>query len=72
MFVTLTLKAEASSHYSKDYKIAPSIDPNYLSEEKDKIVAAQSIKLARKIISQPAMKKYNPKEFAPVYSFNRR
>ena len=37
---------------SKDYKIAPSIDPN-LSEEKDKIVAAQSIKLARKIISQP-------------------
>ncbi len=54
---------------SKDYKIAPSIDPNYLSEEKDKIVAAQSIKLARKIISQPAMKKYNPKEFAPGIKF---
>ena len=54
---------------SKDYKIAPSIDPNYLSEEKDKIVAAQSIKLARKIISQPAMKKYNPKEFAPGIQF---
>ena len=43
--------------------------PNYLSEEKDKIVAAQSIKLARKIISQPAMKKYNPKEFAPGIQF---
>ena len=54
---------------SKDYKIAPLIDPNYLSEEKDKIVAAQSIKLARKIISQPAMKKYNPKEFAPGIQF---
>jgi choline dehydrogenase-like flavoprotein len=54
---------------SKDYKIAPSIDPNYLSAEKDKIVAAQSIKLARKIISQPAMKKYNPKEYAPGIQF---
>ena len=54
---------------SKDYKIAPSIDPNYLSAEQDKIVAAQSIKLARKIISQPAMKKYNPKEYAPGIQF---
>ena len=54
---------------SKDYKIAPSIDPNYLSAEKDKIVAAQSINLARKIISQPAMKKYNPKEYAPGIQF---
>jgi choline dehydrogenase-like flavoprotein len=54
---------------SKDYKIAPSIDPKYLSTEKDKIVAAQSIKLARKIISQPAMKKYNPKEYAPGIQF---
>ena len=54
---------------SKDYKIAPSIDPNYLSTEQDKIVAAQSIKLARKIISQPAMKKYNPKEYAPGIQF---
>ena len=54
---------------SKDYKIAPSIDPNYLSAEQDKIVAAQSIKLARKIISQPAMKKYNPKEYAPGIHF---
>ena len=54
---------------SKDSKIAPSIDPNYLSAEQDKIVAAQSIKLARKIISQPAMKKYNPKEYAPGIQF---
>jgi choline dehydrogenase-like flavoprotein len=54
---------------SKDYKIAPSIDPNYLSAEQDKIVAAQSIKLTRKIISQPAMKKYNPKEYAPGIQF---
>ena len=54
---------------SKDPKIAPSIDPNYLHEEQDKLVAAQSIKLARKIITQPAMKKYNPKEHAPGIQF---
>ena len=54
---------------SDDAKQAPAIDPNYLSEEQDKIVAAQSIKLARKIISQPAMEKYNPKEYAPGIQF---
>ena len=54
---------------SNDAKQAPAIDPNYLSEEQDKIVAAQSIKLARKIISQPAMEKYNPKEHAPGIQF---
>ena len=54
---------------SDDAKEAPAIDPNYLSEEQDKIVAAQSIKLARKIISQPAMEKYNPKEYAPGIQF---
>ena len=40
-----------------------------MSEEQDKIVAAQSIELARKIITQPAMKKYNPKEYAPGIQF---
>jgi choline dehydrogenase-like flavoprotein len=54
---------------SRDHRDAPSIDPNYLSAEQDKIVAAQSIKLARRIISQPAMKKYNPQEFAPGIQF---
>ena len=54
---------------SKDAKSPPDIDPRYLSEEKDRIVAAQSIRLARKIITQPAMKKYNPKEHAPGIQF---
>lgn len=54
---------------SRDHRDAPSIDPNYLSAEQDKIVAAQSIKLARRIISQPAMKKYNLQEFAPGIQF---
>jgi len=54
---------------SSDHKVAPLINPNYLSAEQDKIVAAQSIKLARKIVSQRAMRKYNPKEYAPGSHF---
>jgi choline dehydrogenase-like flavoprotein len=54
---------------SKDAQSPPDIDPRYLSEEQDRIVAAQSIRLARKIITQPAMKKYNPKEYAPGIQF---
>ena len=34
-----------------------------------KKVAADSIKLARKIISQPSMKKYNPEEYAPGINY---
>ena len=54
---------------SKDTKLAPAIDPKYLSEEQDRIVAAQSIRLARKIIAQPAMEKFNPQEQAPGIQF---
>ena len=52
-----------------DYNAPPEINPNYLSDAIDKKVAAQSIKLARKIINQPAMKKYNPVEYAPGEKF---
>lgn len=44
---------------------APEIQPNYLSEEADKQVAAASIRLTRKILNQPAMAKYQPEEFKP-------
>ena len=54
---------------SKNYNIPPKIDPNYLSDPIDKKVAVQSIKLARKIINQPAMKKYRPTEYAPGEKF---
>ena len=54
---------------SKECKVAPAINPKYLSEEQDRIVAAQSIRLARKIISQPAMARYNPEEQAPGIQF---
>ena len=54
---------------SKDLKVQPEINPNYLSHATDKKVAADSIKLARKIILQPSMKKYNPEEYAPGINY---
>ena len=44
---------------------APSIRPNYLSTEEDRRVAAESIRLTRAIVSQPAMAGYRPEEFRP-------
>lgn len=44
---------------------APQIAPNYLSTDTDRTVAAQSIKVARRIMSQPALARYNPQEFRP-------
>ncbi len=44
---------------------APIIAPNYLSSEEDLVVAAESIRWARKIMCQPAMARYCPQEFRP-------
>ena len=44
---------------------APSIQPNYLSTPGDRMVAAQSIRITRNIVSQPALAKYHPEEFMP-------
>lgn len=43
----------------------PSIAPNYLSAEADRKVAADSIRLTRRIVSQPALQQYKPQEFLP-------
>ena len=43
----------------------PSIQPNYLSVDTDRQIAANSLKLTRKIIKAPAMAKYEPEEFLP-------
>jgi choline dehydrogenase len=43
----------------------PSIRPNYLSTEGDRRVAAESIRLTRRIVARPAMAKYAPEEFKP-------
>ena len=49
---------------------APSIQPNYLSTEQDRLVAANSLRLTRHIAAQPALAKYRPREVKPGAQFN--
>ncbi len=44
---------------------APAIDPNYLATPEDRHVAAQSIRITRQIVAQPALQKYTPEEYLP-------
>ena len=48
-----------------DPQVPPSIRPNYLSTEEDLRVAAQSIRVTRDIVSQPALARYSPEELRP-------
>ena len=50
---------------SADFLAAPAIAPNYLSTEDDRKVAADSLRLTRTIVQQPALAKYQPQEFKP-------
>jgi len=50
---------------SPDFSAAPAIAPNYLSTEADRKVAADSLRLTRTIVAQPALAKYQPLEFKP-------
>ena len=50
---------------SADPMAAPAIRPNYLASEADKKVAADAIRLTRRIASQPALSRYEPDEFKP-------
>jgi choline dehydrogenase len=43
----------------------PIIKPNYLATDEDRRVAADSIRVARKIVAQPALAKYKPVEYLP-------
>ncbi len=51
---------------SPDPDAAPAIQPNYLSTPEDRRIAAESIRLTRRIVSQPALQKYRPEEFLPA------
>ncbi|MNJ30907.1 Oxygen-dependent choline dehydrogenase [compost metagenome] len=44
---------------------APLIDPNYLSDPEDLRVAAQAIRLTRKIVRAPALAAFSPREYLP-------
>jgi len=50
---------------SPDYRQAPLIAPNYLSTEEDRRVAADSLRLTRRIIAAPALARYKPEEYLP-------
>ena len=50
---------------SPDFKVPPAIAPNYLSTEEDRKVAAESLRVTRRIMSQPAMAAFEPEEFKP-------
>jgi choline dehydrogenase len=43
----------------------PVIKPNYLSTDEDRRVAVDSIRLARRIVAQPALAQYKPVEYLP-------
>jgi len=44
---------------------APSIAPNYLSTDEDRQVAADAIRITRRLMKQKALAKYQPSEFLP-------
>ena len=44
---------------------APAIAPNYLSTAEDRQVAADSLRVTRRIAAQPALAKFSPEEFKP-------
>ena len=50
---------------SADPLAAPLITPGYLSTEEDRQVAADSLRLTRRIMAQPAMAPYRPQELKP-------
>jgi choline dehydrogenase len=54
---------------SPDFTAAPAIAPNYLSTEADRKIAADSLRLTRTIVAQPALKKYAPEEYKPGVQF---
>ena len=54
---------------SPHFEDAPAIAPNYLSTPEDRKVAADSLRVTRKIVSQSALAKYQPEEFKPGVQF---
>jgi choline dehydrogenase len=50
---------------SADFREAPHIAPDYLSTDEDRRVAADSLRVTRLIASQPALARFQPREFEP-------
>jgi len=54
---------------SADPAAAPKIAPNYLSTDADRRVAADAMRLARRVVGSPALARYSPTEFVPGPQF---
>jgi choline dehydrogenase-like flavoprotein len=48
-----------------DPRSKPSIVPNYLSTEEDRRVAADCLRVTRRLMRQPALARFSPEEFRP-------
>ncbi len=55
---------------SADAYAPPKISPNYLSTVEDQRVAADAMRLTRKIVSAPALRPYRPEEYKPGIQFD--
>ena len=47
------------------FQDAPAIAPNYLATEADRRIAADSLRVTRRIMAQPALARFAPEEFKP-------
>jgi choline dehydrogenase len=54
---------------SAQFADAPAIAPNYLSTDEDRKIAADSLRVTRGIVAQPALQKYQPEEYKPGMQF---
>lgn len=50
---------------SHNFEDAPLITPNYLSTTEDQQVAAESLRVTRQIMRQPALARFQPEEYKP-------
>jgi choline dehydrogenase-like flavoprotein len=50
---------------SHDPEASPAICPNYLATDEDQRVAADSLRLVRRIVAQPALGRFQPQEYLP-------
>ena len=55
---------------SADFRAAPAIAPNYLDTPDDRMMAAASIRCARRIVRQPALTRFRPEELQPGLQYD--
>ena len=67
------LRPESRGHVrlkGPDPREQPEIQPNYLQDPADRLVAADAIRLTRRIVAAPAMARFAPEEFLPGARFD--